>query len=77
MCIGEYMKDVDKVDWSKVWSKEYPILDSYHNIENINKYKEQIEKLYNQFKKEYNMSNQDTILILKDILYHEYIKNNK
>ncbi len=71
------MKDVDKVDWSKVWSKEYPILDSYHNIENINKYKEQIEKLYNQFKKEYNMSNQDTILILKDILYHEYIKNNK
>ncbi|MDD2180988.1 MAG: hypothetical protein PHW32_01320 [Bacilli bacterium] len=63
----------DKLNWSKVWSKKYPILDNYHNMENIIKYQKQIKDMYSEFLKEYNISNQDTVLIIKDILYKEYL----
>ena len=29
----------DKVNWSKVWSKKYPVLNSYQEVINITKYK--------------------------------------
>lgn len=68
-------EDVNKIDWTKVWNQKYPILNTYQSMENIENYQKKIRELYNAFKKEYNISNQDTVLILKDILYQEYLKN--
>ncbi|MEW9079870.1 helix-turn-helix domain-containing protein [Terrisporobacter glycolicus] len=69
---------VDEIDWTSAWSKKYPILDSYQGMQNINTYCEKISKLYDEFKDEFNFSDQDTALVLKDILYKKYkIEKNK
>lgn len=69
---------VDEIDWTSAWSKKYPILDSYQGMQNINNYCEKISKLYDEFKDEFNFSDQDTALVLKDILYKKYkIEKNK
>lgn len=63
---------MSKVDWTKVWAKKYPILEEYQNIENIDKYEKIIEDLYLEFKNEFNLNDEDTVLILKDILYKTF-----
>ncbi len=63
---------MSKVDWTKVWAKKYPILEEYQNIENIDKYEKIIEDLYLKFKNEFNLNDEDTVLILKDILYKTF-----
>ncbi|HBI93690.1 MAG TPA: XRE family transcriptional regulator [Terrisporobacter glycolicus] len=69
---------VDEIDWTSAWSKKYPILDTYQGMQNINTYCEKISKLYDEFKNEFNFSDQDTALVLKDILYKKYkIEKNK
>lgn len=69
---------VDEIDWTSAWSKKYPILDTYQGMQNINTYCEKISKLYDEFKDEFNFNDQDTALVLKDILYKKYkIEKNK
>ena len=69
---------VDEIDWTSAWSKKYPILDTYQGMQNINTYCEKISKLYDEFKNEFNFNDQDTALVLKDILYKKYkIEKNK
>lgn len=63
---------VDEIDWTSAWSKKYPILASYPNIEGIEAYVEKISKMYDEFKEEFNMNDLDAILILKDILYQKH-----
>lgn len=63
---------VDEIDWTSAWSKKYPILASYQGIEGINTYSEKISELYDNFKKQFVFNDQDTVLILKDILYQKY-----
>jgi transcriptional regulator with XRE-family HTH domain len=65
---------VDEIDWTSAWSKKYPILASYQGIQGINDYCEKISKLYDDFKNEFNFNDQDTGLVLKDILYQKYKK---
>ena len=62
----------DGVDWTKTWSKKYPVLKTYQEKVDILKYKNEIRKLLGELKQTYDYSEQDAMLVLKDILYHEY-----
>lgn len=61
----------DKVNWSKVWSKKYPVLGSYQKVVNIAKYKAKLRDILEELKRDYNYNEVDAVLVLKDILYHE------
>lgn len=63
---------VDEIDWTSAWSKKYPILASYQGTEGINTYCEKLSKLYDDCKKEFNFNDEDTALVLKDILYKKF-----
>ncbi|MBS6507604.1 MAG: helix-turn-helix transcriptional regulator [Paraclostridium bifermentans] len=68
---------VDEIDWTSAWSKKYPVLSTYQGINGISSYVEKISNIYEEFKCEFNLNDQDTVLILKDILYKKYKKENK
>ncbi|HEX9061362.1 MAG TPA: XRE family transcriptional regulator, partial [Clostridia bacterium] len=63
---------VDEIDWTSAWSKKYPILASYQGMKGISFYSEKISELYDTFKNEFGFNDQDTVLVLKDILYQKY-----
>lgn len=65
-------KDQNKKDWTKVWSCKYEILKEYQKEVDIPKYSEEIRRLLNNLENDYNYSKEDAMLVLKDILYHEY-----
>ena len=60
------------MNWTNAWSKKYPILATYQNEVNIQKYANIIRELLEEIKSNYNYSDLDAMLILKDILYHEW-----
>lgn len=68
---------VDEIDWTSAWSKKYPILASYQGIQGINTYCERISKLYDECKTEFNFNDEDTALVLKDILYQKFKTEKK
>lgn len=63
-----------KIDWTKAWSKKYPVLGTYQNKVDIDKYSKKIRELLDNLKEEYNYNELDAMLVLKDILAHEYRK---
>lgn len=65
-------KDQNKKDWTKVWSSKYEILKEYQKEVEIPKYSKEIRRLLNNLENDYNYSKEDAMLVLKDILYHEY-----
>ena len=65
----------DKVNWTKAWSGKYPVLRQYQNEVDIPKYAAEIRKMFNQLQNDYGYSEQDAMLVLKDILAHEYLDN--
>lgn len=67
----------DKIDWTKAWSKKYPILKKYQKEVDIPKYSVQIRNMFNELQKDYGYSELDSMLVLKDILAHEYLDNKK
>lgn len=62
-----------KVNWTKAWSTKYPILKTYQQEVNIEKYKQEIRKLLNNLQETYHYNELDAMLVLKDILAHEYL----
>jgi len=70
-------KNQNKVDWTKAWSTKYPILKTYQKEVDIPKYAKEIRNLFNQLQQDYNYNEQDAMLVLKDILAHEYLDNKK
>ncbi len=66
----------DKVNWTKAWSKKYPILASYQNEVDVKMYQEKINDLLSSLEKDYKYNKLDAMLVLKDILYQVY-KNIK
>lgn len=69
-------EEVDKINWTNAWSKKYPILATYQKEVDIKKYSNQIRKMLEELKQEYQYNELDAMLVLKDILYQEW-KNNK
>lgn len=62
-----------KVNWTKAWSGKYPILKTYQAEVDIPKYASEIRRLFTQLQTEYGYSELDAMLVLKDILAHEYM----
>ncbi len=58
----------DKIDWTKAWSKKYPILARYQSEVDTAFYMEELRKLLNDLKKKYGYNDLDAFLVLKDIL---------
>lgn len=67
----------NKVDWTKAWSTKYPILKKYQKEVDIPRYATKIRNMFNELQKNYGYSELDAMLVLKDILAHEYLDNNK
>ena len=65
------------VDWTKAWSKKYPILVRYQKEVDIFKYAKEIRRLFKDLEKEYGYNELEAMLVLKDILAHEYLDNKK
>ena len=62
----------NKVNWTKAWSSKYPVLATYREEIDVEKYTKEIRKILDDLQKAYNYSKLDAMLVLKDILYHEW-----
>lgn len=69
-------KTQDKINWTKVWSKKYPVLETYQNKVNIKKYESDLNNILTELQTKYNYNRLDAMLVLKDILAHSWNKNN-
>lgn len=58
----------EKVDWTKVWSKKYPILARYQSEVDTAPYAEGLARLLEELKRQYGYGELDAFLVLKDIL---------
>lgn len=57
-----------KIDWTKMWSKQYPVLETYTDIVDVERYASGLQELLEDLKKKYNYNQLDAMLVLKDIL---------
>ena len=58
----------DKIDWTKAWSKKYPILAQYQREVEIPLYASELDRLIGDLKKRYGYDDLNAFLVLKDIL---------
>ena len=70
-------KSQEKVDWTKAWSAKYPVLKAYQQEVDIPRYSSEIRKMFTSLQNDYGYSELDAMLVLKDILAHEYMDNRK
>lgn len=66
-----------KTDWTKAWSTRYPVLKRYQQEVDIPVYAEQIRAMFTDLQEKYGYSELDAMLVLKDILAHEYMDKKK
>lgn len=59
-----------KIDWTNVWGKKYPVLTTYQEQVEIDDYAVRIRELLDSLKNRYGYSDLDAMLVLKDILSH-------
>lgn len=64
-------KNEAAIDWTNAWSKKYPVLATYASQIDVSKYAVVIRQLLQQLEAEHYNS-LDAMLVLKDILYHEW-----
>lgn len=64
-----------KVNWTKLWGKKYPVLNTYQEKVNIEKYANKLKELLDNLQKEYGYNEMDSMLILKDILAYTWKKD--
>ena len=57
-----------RIDWSKVWSKKYPVLGTYHEKVRIGDYAPALREMLTQLRVDYGYNHTDALLVLKDIL---------
>lgn len=57
-----------KIDWTKVWSKKYPVLGTYQEAVNIDDYAAELRRLLKKLRIDYGYNDVDALLVLKDIL---------
>lgn len=58
----------EKVDWTAVWAQKYPILARYPQEVDTEPYAEALRALLQQLQRDYSYNEEDTFLVLKDIL---------
>ncbi len=57
-----------RIDWTKAWSRKYPILASYQGKVDVQPYVQGLTALLERLQKEYGYNDLDAFLVLKDIL---------
>ena len=57
-----------KIDWTKMWSKQYPILARYQEEVDIPRFEAELRRLLDQLEQTYGYGSLDAFLVLKDIL---------
>ena len=60
------------INWTNTWSKKYPILATYQQEVDIDRYARQIREMLTDLQVKYHYNDLDSMLVLKDILYHEW-----
>ena len=75
--IEEVIKNTDekkeaKINWTSAWSKKYAVLATYQQEVDIDMYARQIREMLTDLQVKYHYNNLDSMLVLKDILYHEW-----
>lgn len=64
----------EKINWTSAWGKKFPILVKYQQKVNTPNYARRINIMIDELKQEYQYSEQDAMLVLKDILYQTWKK---
>ncbi len=57
-----------KIDWTKLWGQKYPVLTTYQQEVDLDRYKSPLRELLADLRNEYGYNKQDAFLVLKDIL---------
>lgn len=57
-----------KIDWTKLWGQKYPVLTTYQQEVDLDRYKAPLRELLADLRNEYGYNKQDAFLVLKDIL---------
>lgn len=65
-----------KIDWTKAWSKKYPVLAEYQSGVKTDYYADELSRLLTRLKNEYGYNDLNAMLVLKDILAQVW-KNRK
>lgn len=63
-----------KVDWTSVWAKKYPVLASYQEVVDVKRYAASLTAQLEELQQRYGFSRQDAFLVLKDILARQLTK---
>ena len=58
----------NKIDWTAMWAKKYPVLASYPQEVNLEDYVPGLKAMLARLEQEYHYNRQDAFLVLKDIL---------
>lgn len=66
-----------KVDWTKLWGQMYPILTTYQQEVDVNRYTTPLRALLADLEREYGYNKQDAFLVLKDILGKLWTEGNE
>lgn len=64
-----------KIDWTSVWGKKYPVLTTYQQKVEVEDYAVTLKELLDSLKVRYGYNNLDAMLVLKDILAHVWNSN--
>lgn len=59
-----------KIDWTSLWGKKYPVLTTYQQKVKVDDYAVRIKELLDSLKSRYGYNDLDAMLVLKDILAH-------
>ena len=65
-------KTEQKIDWTSVWGKKYPVLTTYQEKVEVDHYIIKLNELLNSLKTRYGYNDLDAMLVLKDILSHAW-----
>ena len=65
-------KTEEKIDWTSVWGKKYPVLTTYQEKVDLDNYVTKIKELLDSLKSRYGYNDLDAMLVLKDILAHTW-----
>ena len=57
-----------KIDWTQLWAKKYPVLASYPQEVDASCYTAGLQEMLHHLQQDYYYSDEDAFLVLKDIL---------
>lgn len=63
-----------KIDWTRMWAKKYPVLASYQKEVTTEPYTAKLQEMLTDLKRTYGYHDEDAFLVLKDILARIYTK---